>query len=221
MAKFPSTRWSLIVRSGHVGDGRQAFGDLARLYRPAIVAFFRAKLGPDSAEDAAQSFLTASFERVWWSRADAELGSFRSFLLMLLRRHLGHLRAASAHADSNPGDVDEAVDETPGADRQFDGRFVLLLTANAVEAQRQRYRERDRGALFEQLLPLLSSPPEHGELKDVAASLQIPSNTLTVELQRLRKRLREEMHAQLEDLCADETTVAAEWALLQGILAGA
>jgi len=71
------------------------------------------------------------------------------------------------------------------------------------------------------LLPLLSAPPGHGELKSVAASLDMPANTLTVELQRLRKRLREEMRAQLAQLCADETTFAAEWSVLQRVLHGA
>src|SRR5579863_2732404 len=128
MAQFPNTRWSLVRRSGLSSDGRLAFDELARLYRPAIVAFFRGRLGVDAAEDAAQSFLAASFERTWWLRADAGLGSFRGFLLLLLRRHLGHLRAGITHADGDGGDANDVVDETPGADQQFDRRFALVLT---------------------------------------------------------------------------------------------
>lgn len=220
MAQFPNTRWSLVRRSGLSSDGRVAFDELARLYRPAIVAFFRARLGADAAEDAAQSFLAASFERTWWLRADAGLGSFRGFLLLLLRRHLGHLLAGIRRVDADAGDVDDMVDEAPGADLQFDRRFALVLTAAAIDSQRARYRERDRAPLFEHLLPLLTSPPEHGELKSIAAEMQMPANALTVELQRLRKRLREEMRAQLEQLCADQATFAAEWAILERILAG-
>ena len=210
----------MIRRSGLSSDGRVAFGELTRLYRPAIVAFFRARLGTDGAEDATQSFLAASFEKVWWSRADAGLGSFRSFLLVLLRRHAGHVRDSALLAIDDSSDAGEMADEAPDAERQFDSRFALLLTANAIEAQRARYRERQRGEVFERLLPLLSSPPEHGELKSIAAGLQMTPNTLTVELQRMRKRLREEMRAQLEQLCADEATFAAEWAALQRVLGG-
>jgi len=221
MARFPSTQWSLIRGTGSSPEGRRAFGELVRLYRPAIVAFFRARLGTDAAEDATQSFLASSYEGTWWSRADADLGSFRSFLLMLLRRHLGHVRDAAPPAPVDAETLADAVDDTPGAERRFDSRFALLLTAHAIEAQRARYRERERGALFEQLLPLLSAPPEHGELKAVAAVLQMPPNTLTVELRRLRERLREEMRAELETLCADEATFAAEWLALQRVLDGA
>ena len=220
MPQFPSTRWSLIRRSGLSSDGRVAFGELTRIYRPAIVAFFRARLGAE-AEDATQSFLAASFEQVWWPRAEAGLGSFRGFLLMLMRRHAGHLRASAALPIDDSHDAAEIIDDTPDAERVFDSRFALLLTRHAIEAQRARYRERERGDMFERLLPLLSAPPGHGELKSVAASLGMPANTLTVELQRLRKRLREEMRGQLAQLCADETTFAAEWAVLQRVLHGA
>lgn len=221
MAEFPSTRWSLIRRSGLSSDGRAAFGELVRLYRPAIVAFFRARLGADAAQDAAQSFLAVSYEHVWWPRADAGQGSFRGFLLLLLRRHAQHLRDAPALPVGNLLDVAEVADHSPSAERQFDSRFALVLTANAVAAQRERYCERGRETLFERLLPVLSSPPEHGELKTVAASLQIPPNTLTVELQRLRKRLRDEMRVQLKEQCADDAAFAAEWAALQCVLNGA
>lgn len=220
MPRFPSTRWSLIRRSADSADGGRAFGELVSLYRPAIVAFFRARLGTEAAEDAAQSFLAASYEQVSWSRADAELGSFRGFLLLLLRRHAGHVRAAATLPAADARDAAEVADDAPDAARRFDSRFALVLTANAIAVQRERYRQRDRAQLFEQLLPLLSSPPAHGELKDVAAALQMPANALTVELKRLRERLREEMRAQLGQLCADAAALESEWAALQHVLGG-
>lgn len=219
MAQFPSTQWSLIRRSGSASSRRAAFGELARAYRGAILAFFRARLGADAADDATQSFLALSFEHAWWSRADATLGTFRGFLLLLLRRHLGHLREQRPATD-DAIDAETVADDAPEADRQFDLRFALALTQRALDAQRGRYRERGRGALFEQLLPLLSSPPEHGDLKRVAATLGTPANSLTVELQRLRKRLREELREQVRELSADEASFVAEWAAMQRILDG-
>ncbi|HEY2345309.1 MAG TPA: hypothetical protein VGH80_05420 [Xanthomonadaceae bacterium] len=220
MAQFPSTRWSLIRQSGTTLSGRAAFGELAQAYRSAILAYFRARLPASEAEDATQSFLTASFEHAWWSRADAQRGSFRHFLFVLLRRHLARWRAAREPAGSPAVEADEIADSAPEADRQFDLRFVLALTARAIEAQRARYAQRGREALLERLLPLLSSPPEHGELKAMAAALDMPANTLTVEINRLRLRLREEMRGMVEDLCADEATFAVEWAAVQRILEG-
>lgn len=222
MVQFPSTHWSLIRRSGETPSARRdAFGELARNYRGAILAFFRARLGGDAAEDATQTFLAASFEHAWWSRADADRGSFRGFLLLLLRRHLGHLlefdRVGGVSLDSVP----ELADPGALAERQFDSRFALVLTARALDVLRGDYASRGRAAMFDQLLPLLSAPPEHGQTKFLAVALGLPANTLTVEIKRLRQRLRECLRAELLQLCADEAAFETEWAALQQILDGA
>ena len=137
---------------------------------------------------------------------------------MLLRRHLGHLRAKPDGGTEL--DDAELADPAPAADQHFDARFALALTARAVNVLRADYRKRDRGALFEQLLATLGSPPEHGELHRIAGSLGIRANTLTVELARLRKRLREQLRAELEQLCADQETLESEWTILQRVLGG-
>jgi len=220
MAQFPSTQWSLIVRSGETPSVRHvAFSELARGYRSAIVQFFRARLGPQNAEDATQSFLAASYEHAWWSRADVALGSFRGFLLMLLHRHLGRVRQNRVDAIYDIA-VETLVDNTPSAEQQFDTRFAVVLTSRAIDGLRARYRERGRDGLLEQLLPLLSSRPEHGQLKTVAQTLQMPANSLTIELKRLRSRLREQLREELKDLCIDEAAFESEWVALQDVLSG-
>lgn len=219
MAQFPNTQWSLIRRSGETPSQRHAaFGQLAQDYRKAILAFFRARVAAADAEDATQSFLAESFEQAWWSRADAQAGSFRSFLLMLLHRHLGHLRAAPIRVTDTADAIDALADPSPSAELQFDTRFALVLTQRAIDGLRLLYRKRKRGDLFERLLPLLGAPPEHGELKQIAESMQMPPNTLTIELARLRKRLRAQLRTELMELCADDTTFEAEWAALQQVL---
>lgn len=220
MAQFPSTQWSLLRQAGSTPSGREAFAVLVRAYHAPILAFFRARLPRDAAEDATQSFLAASYEHDWWTRAHADRGSFRNFLRVLLRRYLGKLRAIDATLAQAPLDPDALADPSPPADAQFDLRFVLTLAGHAVEAQRASYRQRDRGELFERLLPLLSSPPEHGQIKAIAADLGLSANTLTVELRRLRLRLRETMRERVMDLCADEASFAVEWAEVQSILDG-
>jgi DNA-directed RNA polymerase specialized sigma24 family protein len=222
MAQFPSTQWSLIRLSGETPQARHAaFGQLALRYRPAILAFFRGRLRADEADDATQSFLALSYEHAWWSRADADAGSFRSFLLMLLHRHLGHRLSARKDVVHDPSAIDQARDPSASPEQQFDTRFALVLTARALEALRLRYCERGRGALFEQLTQLLGTPPEHGELKAIAESMQLPANTLTIELKRLRSRLHEQLRQELMELCADGAAFEREWTSLQHVLRGA
>lgn len=217
MAQFPSTQWSLIRQSGSPSSRHAAFAQLARDYRGTILAFFRARLDAGTAEDATQSFLASSFEHDWWSRADAGAGSFRGFLLLLLRRHLGRIDRGFDNATELPTDVEDAQLPT---DRQFDARFALALTARALETLRATYRARGREGLFNRLLTLLGAPPEHGELKAVATALGMPANTLTIELQRIRKRLREQVRSELKELCANQATLESEWVILQQVLGG-
>lgn len=218
MARFPDTQWSLIRRSGESPSARHAaFSELARAYRPAILAFFRARLSAADAEDATQSFLAASFEYHWWARADAAIGSFRGFLLLLLRRHLGHVRDARP-PDGTSDALGHLPDPAPDAERQFEIRFVLLLTQHALTRLRAHYRQHEREALFDDLLPLLGSPPAHGELQDIATRLGLRPNTLTVERKRLRERLREALREELRQLCADADAFDSEWADLQALL---
>ena len=223
MARFPDTQWSLIRRSSNASSGRAAFDELARAYRLAILAFFRARLDASASEDATQSFLALSYEHDWWSRADADLGSFRGFLLLLLRRHLGHLRESVAREArhlqiDDPAAASADIDRSPAAEDQFDTRFVLVLTARAIDSQREQYRARGKQMLFERLIPLLGSPPEHGQLKALAAAMDLPANTLTIELRRLRERLRDTLREQVMELCIDEAAFTVEWAAVQRIL---
>lgn len=219
MAPFPSTNWSLIRRSGGSPSvQRVAFEDLARAYRRSIQAYFRARLGIEAAEDATQSFLATSFEHSWWSRANEAAGSFRGFLLLLMRRHAARALDPLPASDAA---IDQAVDPTPACDAQFDARFALELTARAVTRLREHYRQRGRAPAFDALLPLLGSPPEHGQLKHIAASLELAPNTLTVELTRLRSRLRDALRDELRELCADEAAFESEWADLRSILGSA
>lgn len=223
MARFPDTQWSLIRRSGNASSGRAAFDELARAYRLAILAFFRARMDASASEDATQSFLAMSYEHDWWARADADLGSFRGFLLLLLRRHLGHLRESVAREPrhlqiDDPAAASGDVDRSPSAEDQFDARFVLVLTARAIDSQREQYRARGKAIVFERLLPLLGSPPEHGQLKSLAAAMDMPANTLTIELRRLRERLRDTLREHVMELCVDEAAFKAEWAAVQRIL---
>jgi len=217
MAQFPSTQWSLIRRSGSPSSRRVAFAELALGYRDAILAFFRARLDASTAEDATQSFLASSFEHDWWSRANLESGSFRGFLLLLLRRHLVHVRTAPIAESRIEA---EFADPAPPVDRHFDARFALALTARAVESLRADYHARGREALFDHLLTMLSAPPEHGELKVAATALGIPANTLTIEVQRMRKRLREQVRKELMQLCSDQAALDREWTILQRVLDG-
>lgn len=215
MAAFPSTQWSLIRGSAWPeADRRAAFGTLVQRYTPAIRAYLRARVPAAQVDDVLQSFLLESYDHDWFARADAGRGSFRGFLLLLLRRHVQNLRRAAGAAVVDP----EAMPEPAGADdpeRAFDARFLLVLTGEALDRVRTDYAARGRGTLVDHLLPLLGAPPVRGELVAMGARLGIPANTLAVELKRLRARLADAMRTALAALCIDAETATREWDALR------
>jgi DNA-directed RNA polymerase specialized sigma24 family protein len=218
MADFPSTQWHLVRSTALSQDDRRAaFGELVEAYRPAILAYLRARVGTGDAEDLLQSFLAASYEHAWFARADPEFGSFRGFLLLMLKRHVGHWHERRG-LDTQPIDDGNAITEPAAAvdpERAFDARFLTTLTAQALAQLRQTYVARDRAALYDTMLPLLTSPPERGELARLAAQLGMPPNTLAVELRRLRERVAGAMREQLAELCVDPLTADRDWHALR------
>jgi DNA-directed RNA polymerase specialized sigma24 family protein len=218
MAEFPSTQWHLVRGTALSQDDRRvAFGTLVETYRPAILAYLRARVGVGDAEDLLQSFLTSSYEHAWFARADPEFGSFRGFLLVMLKRHVGHWRERRQLA-AEPLDDDATIADTAAGvdpERAFDARFLMTLTAQALAQLRQTYVLRDRAALYDTMIPLLTSPPERGELARLAAQLEMPPNTLAVELRRLRERVAGAMREQLAELCVDPLTADRDWHALR------
>jgi len=226
MSAFPTTRWSLIRASQQPPrDAAAAWSALVRDYRPAIVAYFRRGVLARDAEDLAQEFLLHSMQAGWWSRADADAGSFRRFLLALLKRfRLNRENTAQqrrevlvATNDSDGAHTAASAEDSPEA--QFDLQFALCLTRNALAALRERYARDGRDALFAQLEPWLADAPAHGELATLAAQLEIPANTLAVQLRRMRQRLQESIRAALAELCLERVQVDADLAALRDALA--
>jgi DNA-directed RNA polymerase specialized sigma24 family protein len=220
MPDFPTTRWSLIRASRQSpADAAAIWTELVRDYRPAIVAYFRRGALARDAEDLAQEFLLHSMERGWWARADENVGSFRRFLLALLKRFLLN-RAGSAQQRREvvTDDIDAGV-ERDSPEAQFDLQFALCLTRTALAALRERYVQDGRSELFAMLQPWLAESPGPGELAAVAKQAGVAPNTLAVQLRRLRQRLQQAIHQALAELCLDRAQADADFAALRSALA--
>ena len=220
LAVFPTTRWSLIQASEpQSGEVAAAWSDLVRNYRPAILGFFRRSALARDAEDLAQEFLMRSMRDGWWSRADREAGSFRRFLLVLLKRFIAmEFDAGYRRFEVMGVSVEEsAAKQTP--ERQFDLEFALCLTRTALDNLRGEYENSGRGELFAVLQPWLSESPEHGEFATLGKRLGVAANTLAVQLKRLRARFQKAVRTALTDLSIDAKHAAADLEALRVVLA--
>ena len=219
MAVFPTTRWSLIQASDRVpGEVASAWNDLVRDYRPAILGFFRRGALAGEAEDMTQEFLMRSMRDGWWSRADPAVGSFRQFLLVLLKRFLAAQRDAGYRRFEVTGVEVEDSNAAQTPETQFDLEFALCLTRNALANLRREYEESGRADIFDDLQPWLSDAPEHGELVALGEKLAIAPNTLAVQLKRLRARFQKAVRSALAELCIDAEHAAADLVALRLVL---
>lgn len=218
MVVFPTTRWSLIQASdSRPGETAEAWRDLVRDYRPAIVGFFR-RAAAGEAEDLAQEFLLRSMRDGWWSRADPEVGSFRRFLLVLLKRFLSMHYATGHRRFELSGAAVEEGEHRQTPERQFDLAFALCLTRVALAQLRSEYAQGGRAALFDLLQPWLAETPEPGELAALGARAGVAPNTLAVQLKRLRARFRKAVRAALAELSLDAAHAAADLEALRAVL---
>ncbi|HEY2344375.1 MAG TPA: sigma factor [Xanthomonadaceae bacterium] len=211
MAVFPTTRWSLIqARDRTQAEVGAAWSDLVRAYQPAILGYFRRSVLSRDADDLAQEFMLRSMSEGWWSRANPEVGSFRTFLLTLLNRFLAqHKDSGYRRFELVGADAAEARDyQTP--EHYFDLQFALCLTRVALAELQKDYESDGRGELFSALQPWLVEPPERGELVALGARMQIPPNTLAVQLKRLRTRLQKAVHVALGELNINKDHTAAD-----------
>ena len=151
-------------------------------------------------------------------RADPEIGSFRRFLLILLKRFLAQERDAGHRRLEVSGEMaaERHHEQTP--EHQFDLDFALCLTGVALDNLRDDYQASGRGELFTALMPLLSESPEHGELAALSAALKVAPNTLAVQLKRLRMRLQKAVRSALSELSLDAAHAAADLDALRRVL---
>src|SRR5690349_17448061 len=88
-ARFPTTRWTLILSTGSESRRRDALTWLCDRYWYPIYMFLR-RYGkaPAAAQDLTQGFLVSFLERRSIERADPERGRFRTYLLGSLKNFL-------------------------------------------------------------------------------------------------------------------------------------
>jgi hypothetical protein len=200
------------------GETAAAWSALVRDYRPAIVGFFRRCAGARDAEDLAQEFLLRSMRDGWWSRADPAVGSFRRFLLVLLKRFLSMQNDAGYRRFEETGADVELTDHVPSPERQFDLEFALCLTRTALTRLRSEYEDGGRAEVFDVLQPWLAEMPLHGEFTTLGAALGVAPNTLAVQLKRMRARFQKSVRAALADLSLNAEQAAADLEALRVVL---
>ena len=161
MSRFDTTRWSLVLQArGDAPQARTALETLCRAYRPAVVAYVRHRgYANDAADDLVQAFFLRFIDQSWHAGADRERGRFRTYLLTMLKRHLGASEVEAAALKRGGGVRIDSIDATaeddnPDGDdpeRHFERAWAMTVLAHAFARLREEAERAGKLELFETL----------------------------------------------------------------------
>lgn len=228
MSRFQTTRWSLITAAaqGSPAHARAALEQLCRAYRPPVLAYIRHSGYPASdAEDLSQAFFLRFLERGWYADADPARGRFRSLLLTSLRHFLADEHARTVAAKRGGGAIareddviEDAADAGETPEQAFDRAWLGTVLARAMGRLQREWMLSGKQSQFDQLAPLLVEPGDSQALQAVAAGSGQRGNTVSVQVHRMRKRLRQLVRLELVQTVSSREALEEELRQLRVVL---
>jgi RNA polymerase sigma-70 factor (ECF subfamily) len=224
--RFNTTHWSVVRRAAGTQNeaATQALGVLCETYWPPVYAYLRRHgRSPHEAEDLTQDFFAQMLENQSLTRADAQRGKFRTFLLACLNRFLGHAQEQSqamkrgghvtfVHLDVEGSEQKLALESPPDTppERAFDKQWALTLLDHTMALLREEFVRAGRADRFEVLCSCLSPEGSSESCAGLAAKLDMKEGAVKVAIHRLRNRYREILRAEVAKTVDGEEEIDEE-----------
>jgi RNA polymerase sigma-70 factor (ECF subfamily) len=213
-----------VLAAAQDAGGGPALDRLCRRYwRPAYTFARQSGLPRCDAEDATQDFFGHLFAGDWLKKADPDRGSFRAFLLTLMRNFLSNRRRHD-HAQKRGGaqtvlslDTDDcerelaslaATDADPA--RAYERSWAGCVLEAALERLREEQILAGTHARFDVLRPYLTQSPEAGDYERLAQTLGLTRNQVAVIIHRHSRRFAELIRTEVSDTLVDRTHLDME-----------
>ncbi len=204
---FPSTHWSVVVAagSGDTTPSSLAFERLCQSYWPPIYAYLRRRgFSKQDAEDLTQGFFGRLLDGRPFAALEPAKGRFRSWLLVVLKHHLGH-ELEKAHAQKRGGGVshvpfDELLAEsrldlscaaTIEPDQFYDRHWALTLLARAADRLQASYLAEGHPELHQELRGYVSGEASTTSYAETATRLGMTESAVKSAVHRMRQRYQQ------------------------------
>jgi len=212
-AQFATTHWSTVLAAGDSASANAlaALERLCRAYWYPLYAFARRNgHDPEEAKDSTQAFFEELIEREFIRDVIRERGRFRTFLLTAFKRFLvneWHRRRTlrrgggvvilplDGSATEGAYLAETPVEESP--DRVYDRVWARTVMEHALRQLETEFAESGKLREFTNLSPFLSAPADPGEYTEIGAQLGMSPHAIAAAVQRLRRRYRETMRAEI------------------------
>ena len=224
-SEFGSTRWSVVIAAGQLGDGKESSADanealavLCRDYWYPLYAYVRRRVhNVHEAQDLIQAFFTRLLEKNVIGVADPERGRFRAFLLTALRNFLAN-EWEKAKAEKRGGgraalsldlDVGESrfiaePADTMTAERLFERRWAETLLDRTTARLRDEFVRAGKEPHFNHLKVFLTGRNESVSYGESARQLGLTEGAVMVAAHRMRRRFRDLLRAEIAQTVAQD-----------------
>lgn len=233
---FATTRWSLVLAAGGGGSeaSARALEQLCRTYwYPVYASIRRRNHGTEEARDLTQGFFATLLARNSLGQVTAPRGRFRWFLLAALKHFLADERDRARAQKRGGGVVPLSLDATAAdaqyaleprdeasPDRLFERRWALTVLEGALARLREEQTLAGRNALLDDLLPFVTAEGGEDTYAGIAARHETTEAAIKMTVQRLRRRLRELLHAMVAETLERPEDAADELRALVAALRG-
>jgi RNA polymerase sigma-70 factor (ECF subfamily) len=211
--QFATTQWSLVADAGRGSspDSRAALEALCQAYWYPLYAYARRHVARSGeAEDLTQAFFAELLEKNYVADAQPDRGRFRAFLLTAFKHFLSKQRDKSRAAKRGGGRHQLSLDFQAGDSRYrlepvaeltpeqaYDRQWALTLLGHTLERLANEYAATSRERQFELLKPYLGGDRGGVPYAETAQQLDCSEAAVKMAVQRLRRRYRELIRAEI------------------------
>jgi DNA-directed RNA polymerase specialized sigma24 family protein len=222
---FTTTHWSVVLDAAEQDPDKSyaALDKLCRTYWYPLYAYLRRKgTKPDDAQDTTQAFFERFLEKGYFTKANANRGKFRTFLLSSLENFLKdrakHAGAQKRGAGQPLISIDEKSAEEyykyePANDtdpaKAYERDWAMTVLTRTLDGLRASLEKEGRGEKFEALKPFLLAE-EDADYTSAAVQLNISVPAARTAVSRLRDQFREILVQEISQTVATPAEVDDE-----------
>jgi RNA polymerase sigma-70 factor (ECF subfamily) len=221
---FGTTVWSLVLAAGRAEDSGQALERLCRKHWRPIYVFIRGSgFKAADAEDATQDFFYYLLRKEWIKQADPARGSFRAYLLALLRNFLANYRRSErtlkrggatetlsfAAADAER-ELSALAADNPDPARAYEAAWARSLLQTALARLADEQAAAGKADVFNILRPFVLQSPAPGDYPRLAQTLELKRGQVALLIHRLSRRFAELIRIEVGETLADRAELDAE-----------
>jgi RNA polymerase sigma factor (sigma-70 family) len=233
-ARFATTQWTMVLRARdrEGSESMEAWEALCRAYWPPLYAYVRRE-GYVSAEaqDLTQEFVARLLERNYLSRLEPQRGRFRSFLLAFLKNFLSEQRGRANAQKRGGGKSIISLDQMTEEDRlelgapnqlspeeMYERRWAETVMERARLRLEAEYAAAGQSALFDLLKDFHPRDPAGLSQAQIAERLGLTEAAVKSSAQRMRRKHREIVRAEIALLVSDVAEIEDEMRCLRQVL---